>query len=154
VRIWSVHPRHLDGKGLVALWREGLLARAVLLGRTRGYRNHPQLERFRQRRNPVAALDGYLHHVAVEAEARGYRFDRSKLGPARRLAPQPVRAGQLAFEWRHLLGKLLTRDRARWLATRRETPTLHPSFRLVPGGLEPWERPRSRIGDLSFLARL
>jgi len=141
VRLWSIHPQQLDAKGLVALWREGLLARAVLRGRTKGYRNHPQLERFRRRRDPVAAVDDYLRHVADEADARGYRFDRRKLGPTARLAPQPLRAGQLAYEWRHLLAKLRTRDRPRWSAHRRAAPLLHPSFRLVPGGLEPWERP-------------
>jgi hypothetical protein len=29
-RIWSLHPKYLDARGLVALWREGLLAQAVL----------------------------------------------------------------------------------------------------------------------------
>ena len=36
MRLWSVHPQHLDVRGLVALWREGLLARKVLLGETNG----------------------------------------------------------------------------------------------------------------------
>ena len=47
MRLWSVHPRHLDRQGLTACWREGLLAQKVLTGTTRGYRNHPQLTRFR-----------------------------------------------------------------------------------------------------------
>ena len=29
MRLWSLHPRYLDRQGLTALWREGLLARAV-----------------------------------------------------------------------------------------------------------------------------
>jgi Pyrimidine dimer DNA glycosylase len=135
-----VHPRHLDVKGLVALWREGLLARAVLLGRTKGYRDHPQLTRFRRRADPVAAIDGYLRHVAAEARGRGYRFDVGKLGPAVPVARQRVHAGQLALEWRHLLRKLRERDRPRWVRERREKPACHPSFRVVPGGREPWER--------------
>ena len=48
MRLWSVHPLHLDRQGLTACWREALLAQAVLAGRTRGYRAHPQLERFRE----------------------------------------------------------------------------------------------------------
>ena len=32
MRLWSLSPRYLDVKGLVAVWREGLLADAVLLG--------------------------------------------------------------------------------------------------------------------------
>ena len=49
MRLWTLHPKYLDARGLVALWRESLLAQAVLAGRTRGYRSHPQLERFRER---------------------------------------------------------------------------------------------------------
>jgi hypothetical protein len=44
MRLWSLHPCHLDAKGLVALWREGLLAQKVQACETNGYRNHPQLE--------------------------------------------------------------------------------------------------------------
>lgn len=132
---------HLDPKGLVALWREGLLARAVLCGATEGYRRHPQLERFRRRRDPIAAIDAYLHCVAREADARGYRFDRTKLGAHVRLRAQPVTDAQLAYEWAHLLAKLRARDRARWKIQRTLEPRAHPSFRVVPGELEPWERP-------------
>ena len=46
MRLWSVHPRYLDTAGLTACWREALLAQKVLTGATRGYRRHPQLERF------------------------------------------------------------------------------------------------------------
>jgi len=46
MRIWSLHPKYLDTKGLVALWRDALLARHVLQGKTTGYKNHPQLNRF------------------------------------------------------------------------------------------------------------
>ena len=37
MRLWTIHPRYLDSRGLVALWRESLLARAVLRSQTRGY---------------------------------------------------------------------------------------------------------------------
>ena len=43
MRLWSIHPRYLDSMGLVALWREALLAQAVLRGETKGYKFHPQL---------------------------------------------------------------------------------------------------------------
>ncbi|WP_368086417.1 pyrimidine dimer DNA glycosylase/endonuclease V [Nitrosomonas sp. Nm34] len=26
MRLWSIHPKYLDAKGLLALWREGLQA--------------------------------------------------------------------------------------------------------------------------------
>src|SRR5512145_2053086 len=107
MRLWSLNPCHMDARGLVALWREGLLARAVLAGRTRGYRHHPQLERFRERRDPIAAIDCYLSRVLDEARARGYAFDASKVGYRRcRHGAAAVGSGQLAHEWSHLLAKL------------------------------------------------
>lgn len=140
MRLWSIHPRHLDARGLVALWREGLLARKVLQGRTRGYKHHPQLVRFRSRRDPVAALDGYLAHVLAEAVARGYRFDATKIR-VRRTPRLHVARGQLRHEWEHLLGKLGRRDPKRFLALRTARPRAHPAFRIVPGGIATWERP-------------
>lgn len=141
MRLWTLHPRHLDTKGLVALWREGLLARAVLHGRTRGYRQHPQLARFRDHPAPLAAIDGYLLVVHGEAALRGYRFDRDKLGPPCAAAPIPATTGQLAYEWQHLLEKLAARDpmfRRQWDTI--AAPDCHPIFDLRPGPVASWER--------------
>lgn len=144
MRIWSLHQRFLDQKGLVACWRETLLAQAVLAGRTRGYTNHPQLERFSEQRDPIAAIGAYLTGVADEADARGYRFDRSRIDhPGTADGLISVTQGQLDYEWAHLRAKLRVRDPnwlARWAA---DSPTPHPLFRVVPGDLEPWERPTS-----------
>jgi hypothetical protein len=142
MRLWSLHPSHLDTRGLVALWREGLLARAVLAGGTKGYRNHPQLERFRAAADPMALVDDYLRHVLTEATVRGYRFDATKITPREPLSPFPVSSGQLAHEWRHLLTKLSQRDRPRWEQALSRHPRCHPSFRVVPGEVESWERRR------------
>jgi len=144
VRLWTLHPKYLDAKGLVALWREGLLARAVLKGSTKGYRRHPQLERFRAHESPLAAINSYLGAVASEAAKRGYSFDRQKIGPVRRPVTLSATRGQLAFEWKHLLRKLRARNaglyaRWRWDAC----PEPHPLFEIVQGGVEPWERQRS-----------
>jgi len=141
VRLWSLAPWLLDGKGLVAAWREGLLARAVLLGLTRGYQHHPQLLRFRQAQEPVSALDAYLWEVAQEGAQRGYRFASSKLGQRKEVPPLTVTTGQLDWEWGHLLAKLVRRDLSWWERLRQEPgPQPHPLFRLVPGPVEPWER--------------
>jgi hypothetical protein len=141
VRLWSLHPRHLDARGLVALWREGLLARAVLTGKTSGYRHHPQLDRFRERRDPIAALDCYLSRVLDEAAERGYKFDASKIGYRTcRHGSAIVTSGQLEYEWTHLLAKLKTRDRSRWTMERRRQPGPHPCFRLADGPVAAWER--------------
>lgn len=141
MRLWTLHPKYLDAQGLVALWREGLLARAVLRGKTRGYRHHPQLERFRAHARPRAAINTYLWSVAAEAAARGYCFDTRKLGPRRRGLRLTATAGQLGFEWRHLLGKLARRSPRvckRWRSER--VPAPRPLFRVVRGEVEGWER--------------
>ncbi|HWP62717.1 MAG TPA: pyrimidine dimer DNA glycosylase/endonuclease V [Candidatus Binatia bacterium] len=144
MRLWSLHPRYLDGRGLVALWREGLLAQAVLAGRTRGYRHHPQLERFREAADPPAAIAAYLHVVAAEGARRGYRFDVSRIRPSTASAGElPVTVGQLRFEWAHLRSKLASRDPA-WLARLAvpldALPDPHPLFVVRPGPVASWER--------------
>jgi len=144
MRLWSLHPNQLDSKGLVALWREGLLALAVVKGQTRGYRHHPQLLRFTRCQDPVHTLERYLLSVYDEASARGYSFDRSKLAvePAGRSSRSrlTVAQGQVALEWQHLLRKLHHRDRARWVRQRSEAPTPHPLFRIISGPIASWER--------------
>ena len=136
-----MHPRYLDAQGLVALWREALLARAVLRGRTSGYRHHPQLERFRAHPMPLSAVNFFLSRVHAEATARGYSFDARKIGPCRKVAAVPVTAGQLEHEWRHLLGKLRRRSSSTyrlWRGTREIE--CHPLFRKVDGPIANWER--------------
>jgi hypothetical protein len=140
VRLWTVHPRYLDSRGLTALWREALLAREVLLGRTRGYRHHSQLRRFQARSNPVALINTYLLHVHAEAQRRGFAFDRAKLGSPRARTRLPETVGQLEYEWRHLQAKLRDRSPAVARAFRGvRRPDPHPLFRLVSGNVRPWE---------------
>lgn len=127
----------------MALWREALLAQHVLLGRTKGYRFHPQLDRFREAPDPGAAIATYLWSVREEAEQRGYAFDGSKIASQPDDTVIPVRRGQLQYELEHLKSKLRQRDPARLrrlAAQRRLLP--HPMFRVVRGGIEPWERPK------------
>lgn len=144
MRIWSLHPQYLDRPGLTACWRETLLAQAVLAGRTRGYRAHPQLERFRGEPDPLAAIGCYLQVVADEADRRGYRFDRLRI---ERVADPggtiPVTTGQLDLEWSWLGSKLVVRNPAlleRWADVSRPEP--HPNFHVVEGPVAAWERVR------------
>ena len=146
MRLWSLHPKYLDPAGLVALWREALLARAVLRGRTRGYTHHPQLQRFTAHAQPRLAINQYLAAIHDEAERRGYAFDRSKLGPLRPVDCIRVSTGQLAREWEHLRQKLATRSPAllaRWSAS--SVPVCHPLFRRQPGPVAVWERAPGRV---------
>jgi hypothetical protein len=143
MRIWSLHPRYLDRQGLVACWRETLLAQAVLAGRTRGYLKHPQLQRFRAAPDSLEALGFYLAAVADEADARGYRFDRTRIDRSDVDAAQTlaVSNGQLEWEWMHLVAKLRVRSPdvlGRWSSI--VAPQPHPLFRTVDGPIESWER--------------
>lgn len=140
MRLWTLHPCHLDPQGLVALWREGLLARAVLRGQTRGYRHHPQLQRFQAHATPVHAINAYLAVVHQEAARRGYHFDRSRIGPVRRVPPIDTTDGQLAHEWQHLLRKLQARSPALHAQCCGMQPQCHPMFVPHAGGVAPWER--------------
>ena len=141
VRLWTLHPKHLDAKGLVALWREALLAQKVLRGATRGYKHHPQLLRFAKTRNPPAALATYLRAVYEEAAQRGYTFDASKIGRQRFRGKLKETRGQLLYEWRHLKRKLKKRDlkRLRDLSSIK-IPVPHPLFKIVPGKVLDWEK--------------
>ncbi len=141
MRLWSLHPKYLDRAGLTAVWREALLAQKVLRGKTRGYRNHPQLIRFRECGKPFCAVGLYLMAVYDEAVRRGYAFDARKINSSRCAVRLPVNRGQLEFEWRHLQAKLKRRDRKKFMENRavsRSKP--HPLFRITSGGIEDWER--------------
>lgn len=143
MRLWSLHPRYLDRAGLVALWRESLLAQAVLRGTTRGYRRHPQLARFLSHPDPEGAIAAYLEWICREALRRGYRFDATKIGGRRAELPITVTRGQLRYERQHLLKKLLVRNPDSYKALRTaDEPEPHPLFTTIPGEIEAWERVR------------
>jgi len=141
LRLWTLHPKYLDAPGLVALWREGLLAQQVLRGRTKGYRHHPQIRRFRSQAGPVGSIARYLAAIHRESRVRGYRFDRSKVGRVGGAAKLAETKGQLLYEWAHLKRKLRRRNAALYRRLDRvKVPEPHPMFRIVPGAVRSWER--------------
>jgi hypothetical protein len=141
MRIWSIHPKYLDARGLAALWRETLLAQKVLTGETKGYRNHPQLNRFRQHRNPVGAIATYLTAVYDEAKKRDYNFDHKKIEGDRVRNKIPVTPGQLLYELNHLKKKLKLRDPASYVKIKSLTESEpYPLFLTIDGHVEDWER--------------
>ena len=141
MRIWTLHPQYLDPQGLVALWRESLLARAVLRGATKGYRHHPQLHRFLKHAAPRSAINCYLAAILSEADLRQYSFDRTKVGPIRSRVRISTTHGQLEYEWQHLLEKLRLRSPTQYERLRTVvSPVPHPLFRIVAGPVEPWDR--------------
>jgi hypothetical protein len=140
MRIWSLHPSYLDTKGLVALWRETLLAQHVLAGKTKGYKNHPQLNRFKEQKKPLMAINQYLAEVCLEAEKRGYNFDRKKINWKFTPVKIKVTRGQMEYETKHLLNKLKTRDPKKYKELRTNTKFKpHIMFKVVAGEVEDWE---------------
>lgn len=142
MRLWSLHPSYLDSIGLVALWREGLLARKVLLGQTKGYTHHPQLIRFRETENPIQTIDAYLKAVHDEATQRGYHFNLQKIVPPEQVPLLPLPDKQLEHEFRHLLNKLQKRTPQKYDLLLLQTTAIlpHPLFQIFHGNISPWEK--------------
>ncbi len=112
MRIWSIHPKFLDSKRLVAQWREALLCRAVLEGKTIGYTKHPQFLRVKNHSQPHYFINLFLYEIWQEGNNRGYSFDKSKLMEdilSKYQDPfdfMEVTDGQLYYEFKHLQSKL------------------------------------------------
>lgn len=144
MRLWSLHPDQLDRAALVSGWREGLLAQAVLLGRTKGYTRHPQLVRFRELDDPAVGVATWLLGLADEADRRGYRFDRSRVVPqADTTLRMTVAEDQLQLEWRHLIAKCERRSPGWAVDLKTQDPRAHPIFAVVSGPVADWERAAS-----------
>lgn len=139
MRIWSIHPKYLDSKGLVALWRETLLAKHVLEGKTKGYKNHPQLIRFKACENPLQAINQYLGVVYTEANKRGYNFDSTKFNNDFNEQHIHVNDEQVTYEKNHLLNKLKIRDLKKYKEVHDIAFDVHPLFKIVKGAIEDWE---------------
>jgi len=140
MRIWSIHPKYLDSKGLIAVWRETLLAKHVLEGTTKGYKNHPQLERFKATERPMDAINLYLSEIYKEAVVRKYNFDKEKINKFKEIKIT-VTTGQIEFEVKHLLNKLKARDSNKFTelsSVKSFAP--HPLFEVIEGEIEKWEK--------------
>lgn len=132
---------YLDPPGLAALWREALLAQKVLEGLTRGYKQHPQLFRFRRSGQALPAIGNYLFHVWQESQRRGYNFSPEKIHARDEQVYFMLNKGQLEYEFGHLLHKLERRSPQRYqaLAGVKDIKP-HPLFILRQGGIEDWEK--------------
>jgi len=145
MRIWSIHPKYLDTKGLLAVWRETLLAQNVLLGKTKGYKNHPQLERFRKHPTPLKAISAYLLGIYEEASSRGYNFNKNKIlglkSNVKKLKKIKVTKGQIEYEFAHLLKKLEKRDKDKHeILKHKKKICVNPIFEIIEGKIESWEK--------------
>ena len=139
MRLWSIHPKYLDKIGLVALWREALLAKKVLQGKTKGYKNHPQLIRFKNTKNPIQFINKYLENIYNEAKSRGYNFDKNKFNKIRLDKKIKVTTGQLEYEINHLYKKVKKRTPKELERFERDIKA-NKIFKIVKGGIEDWEK--------------
>lgn len=139
MRLWSIHPKYLDCKGLVAVWREALLAKKVLKGDTKGYKNHPQLIRFKNTDTPILYIDTYLSYIWKEAMNRGYNFNKNKF---KKYTEKKLKVNdkQLEYEFNHLKKKLQTRDPKKYEELiKKSNIEPHPLFKVIKGKIEVWE---------------
>ncbi len=139
MRLWSLDPKYLDAKGLVALWREALLAKKVLEGKTKGYKNHPQLKRFKNYKYPIKSINTYLYYIFLESRKRGYNFNKSKCENFNLKKVIIVTSGQVEFELNHLRKKLKLREKSK-LKDLNEKITVNKLFKIKPGKIEDWEK--------------
>lgn len=151
MRLWSISPKYLDTKGLLALWREALLAKNVLEGKTKGYKYHPQLIRFKNSKNPILYINLYLKQIFDEAKNRGYNFDIKKIDldkisneNVEDLEKIKVTKGQIKYEFEFLKAKLLKRDLLKYEKIKNinkiEQIEIVTIFEIIDGDIEPWEK--------------
>lgn len=143
MRLWSLHPEYLDQKGILAVWREGLLAQKVLAGKTKGYKKHPQLVRFQNHQDPLSAINSYLYYIWLESRKRGYFFDQSKITGVGLEKIINITQGQINYELSHLLKKVQMRDSERFLKLKKINLARikpHPVFKIIKGEVEFWEK--------------
>ncbi len=148
MRLWSLHPGYLDRQGLVSLWREALLAQKVLQGKTIGYKNHPQLNRFKNGHS-IKLIGSYLYGILLDASYRNYNFDFHKIeeptSPTFYLDSMFITEGQVAYEWIHFLNKVKTRSPELYENIKNlelDAIQIHPLFKKVPGPIADWENPK------------
>jgi hypothetical protein len=115
MRLWSIHPRHLDRMGLLGLWREALQAQRILKGGPPykvPYGHHPQMDRFKDHAEPMIAIGQYLTEIFSIGVSRGYEFNRELIEERTRYGVRRISIprGQINYEIRMLLHKLSERD--------------------------------------------
>lgn len=142
MRLWSIHPKYLDSIGLIALWRESLLAKNVLENKTKGYTNHSQLTRFKALKNPLIAINVYLSYVLEESIKRKYNFDKTKAN-LNMVTNKTITVTnkQLECEFAHLLRKLKERSPEDYKKIKDiKDIEYNPLFTIIQGPVEKWEK--------------
>ncbi len=117
-----------------------ILAKNVLDEKTKGYKNHPQLIRFKKSDNPLEGINQYLAAVYQESQTRGYHFNKAQFNIYCEPVTLTVTRRQIEYEMQHLLKKLKTRDAERYHRLLKKTNIEpHPLFEIIEGEIEEWE---------------
>lgn len=151
MRLWTIHPKYLDQKGLVAAWREGLLAKKVLEGKTKGYKNHPQLKRFLECDWSIIAINQYLSEIYNEAEKRGYKFNKDKIEIVCNEIDSKIRVTrkQIQYEYELLKIKIMKRDEKKYQTIKNiEEVEISDIFEVEEGEVEIWEKKRPEVMEI------
>lgn len=141
MRLWSIHPRYLDNIGIVACWREALLAKHVLLNLTKGYKNHPQLIRFKESSSEIDYINYYLNEIYLESKNRNYHFNFKKIGEFKKnLKKLEITNKQIEYEFKHLIKKLKIRSYKKYKELKKiDIIESNNLFKIIPGEIESWE---------------
>ena len=141
MRLWSVNLEYVDTIGLVTLWRESLLAKNVLSNKTVGYKNHPQLIRFKNTNSPLLYINTYLFYIYEESLKRNHKFDKSKIDEYELSLKINANDKQLKYEFDHLQRKLKNRSVTKYkqnLKVKKIEP--NKMFTEIKGNIEEWEK--------------
>lgn len=152
MRVWSIHPKYCDTPRLNGMWREGLLAKAVIEGTTPkgGYRKHSQAERLKVHPDPVKLINHILYEVWKVAQERGFKYDIKKLN--KRIVDEPlstkleVTRGQIEYEFnfmQHKIGAVDTRYKINTEEVRKNGIEVNPCFKIVPGDIMDFEKEKN-----------
>jgi hypothetical protein len=152
MRIWSISLEYLDSKRLGAQWREALLCRNVLLGLTKGYKNHPQFTRIQQHQQPLDFINTFLYEVHREATNRGYKYDEKKLQPVKLLMKMDVTEKQLEYEFSHIQLKIKnSKNHIKFITNRFSYDEFGLSsgqlFNVIPGDIMDFEKTKQETLD-------
>jgi hypothetical protein len=107
-----------------------------------GWKNHPQLDRFKYHPKPMEAVGFYLKELHIESQRRGYNYNYSKiLYPNSQVETITITMGQIDYEFKILQDRLKKRTPLKYDENLGVTkPEAHPLFKVIPGLPEKWEK--------------
>jgi hypothetical protein len=116
------------------------------MGKTKGWKNHPQLIRFKNHNAPIHAIGFYLFIIYNEGCKRGYSYNKSKMFKiVEKVSMINISKEQLAYEFEILKNRVRGRDHTKFLellefGKKESYPKPHPLFHVIDGKVALWEK--------------